>query len=129
MPFVKGQSGNPKGRRKANLTVLTLCKAQTKANIKTLIAARDDVKAPWTVRVHAATEMLNRAWGTPQQSIAVKNEGMPMFVALLPPTATDADAWAAKAAQLNGGSPKLIEGEFEAAEVVPVPNPISGDVD
>lgn len=116
------QKGNPggKGRPKPQYDIIGMAKKASPEIMQSLIALALDTSIKAETRIRAGEVVLNRAYGMPRQAVDVKNEGMPMFVALLPPTAANADAWAAKAAQLNGG-PKLIEGEFEPAEVVPLP--------
>ncbi len=61
----KGVSGNPGGRPKALITVTELCRAQTEANVRTLIELRDNPDVPPAVRAACANSLLDRAWGKP----------------------------------------------------------------
>ncbi len=61
----KGVSGNPGGRPKALITVVELCRAETEANVRTLIELRDNPKVPPAVRAACANSLLDRGWGKP----------------------------------------------------------------
>lgn len=66
--FPKGVSGNPGGRPKNLVDVQALARAQTKANIETLIALRDKAKDDPT-RLRAAIALHEIAWGKPTQAV------------------------------------------------------------
>jgi hypothetical protein len=67
--FVKGQSGNPGGRPKADVQVKDLAREHTVAAIKTLVSA---LKAKGErTRVAAAEALLDRGWGKAAQSVTV----------------------------------------------------------
>ena len=66
IPFKKGQSGNPSGKRKSDMDVEQLAKQHTPQAIAALVMA---LKYP-RERVPAATALLNRGWGMPRQQIA-----------------------------------------------------------
>jgi hypothetical protein len=74
MPFVKGQSGNPAGR-KAELgqaaELKLLCRAHTVEAVNALVAALADDKT----RVAAAVALLDRGWGKPTQEITGADGG------------------------------------------------------
>ncbi|MGA7712038.1 MAG: hypothetical protein WCA81_09060 [Rhizomicrobium sp.] len=72
--FVKRRSGIRRGRPKLIGAMRELCQAQTEANIKVLIAIRDDKKQPGAVRVAAITAMMDRAYGKPAQLIGGDKE-------------------------------------------------------
>ena len=61
--FQRGKSGNPGGRPKVLAEVIELARAETVANIETLVRLRDDPKVPPIVRLRAAEVLLDRAWG------------------------------------------------------------------
>jgi hypothetical protein len=63
--FVKRRSGIRRGRPKLIGAMRELCQAQTEANIKVLIAIRDDEEASPTARIAAVNAMLDRAFGKP----------------------------------------------------------------
>ena len=67
MPFVKGQSGNPDGRRKELAEGINdlraLARTHTAAALQTLVAGLNAKTE--RVRIAAAEALLNRGWGTP----------------------------------------------------------------
>lgn len=68
--FVKGESGNPSGRKKADERVQKALKAATYDAAQTLVAllnSNDD-----RVRYQAATAILDRVYGKPKQSVDVE---------------------------------------------------------
>ena len=67
MAFVKGQSGNPNGRRKESKDVIELAKKHTAEAIRKLaeIMRGDNTRAA----VHAANSLLDRAHGKPVQQL------------------------------------------------------------
>lgn len=67
--FEPGKSGNPGGRPKTSLLLRELARSETEANIRFLIATRDNRKAPYTVRVAAVRELLDRGYGKAKQPI------------------------------------------------------------
>lgn len=67
--FKPGQSGNPSGRPKESYRISDLAKEHTEEALTTLVEIVRDKKAPHSARVHAATALLDRAWGKPVQSI------------------------------------------------------------
>lgn len=66
MPWVKGQSGNPGGRKAVPKDVRELARGYTAQAIETQAAIMMDPDAPHAARVKAADCLLNRAWGTPE---------------------------------------------------------------
>jgi hypothetical protein len=67
--FAPGTSGNPGGRPKAVREVEELARQKTTTAIETLDAICGDKEAPHAARVSAAVALLNRAWGTPRDTI------------------------------------------------------------
>lgn len=77
MTWKKGQSGNPLGRASAaqmrrKVDLQSLAREHTKAALKALVSITKDDKAPHSARVQAATTLLERGYGKPQQDIKVK---------------------------------------------------------
>lgn len=71
-----GPSPNPRGRPKTprNIAELReLAREKTGAMLEFLANTALNAKAPIGVRVTAATEILNRGWGRPQQSVDVSH--------------------------------------------------------
>lgn len=76
MPFVKGQSGNPSGRRKLTgerLDVKILAAKFTVDAINGLKEIAIDKKCDPRARVQAMNSLLDRAHGKPHQSITQEN--------------------------------------------------------
>lgn len=67
----KGHCPNPGGRPKALVDVQALAREHTETAIKTLIEVCKNSKHPAASRVSAATALLDRAWGRPNQSTDV----------------------------------------------------------
>lgn len=70
----KGQSGNPHGRPSAKEMsqrhdVKRLAQQHTKTAMKALVTVLKDDKAPHSAKVSAATAVLERGWGKPQQNV------------------------------------------------------------
>ena len=68
MPWVKGQSGNPGGRPKEEVDIRKLARSRGKEAIDTLYTIMRDEKAPPAARIAAATALLDRGYGRPEQS-------------------------------------------------------------
>ena len=69
--WVKGQSGNPSGRTKADKTITQLARDASSEAIRTLRAIMRDPKAPPGARAVAADRILDRAWGKAPQLVGV----------------------------------------------------------
>jgi hypothetical protein len=79
-PFAPGKSGNPEGRPKIPEDVKEAFRALTPEAVATLaeIMRNDDNTGN---RLRASEIILNRAWGTPAQSVALTDgEGGPLEV-------------------------------------------------
>ncbi len=70
--FQKGSSGNPKGRPPIIREVQELAKEHTPDAINTLYEIMTDKRINGSARVQAATQLLDRGWGRPKQSVDVK---------------------------------------------------------
>ncbi len=66
-----GQSGNPKGRPKADLDIAALARSHAPEAMAALVLALDDPKT----RVPAATAILDRGFGRPITPIVDETEG------------------------------------------------------
>jgi hypothetical protein len=75
--WVKGQSGNPGGRSKADLRIKDYAKAHTTLAIDTLVEVCKSKKMHASSRVAAAEALLNRGWGKPAQAIVGGDEDDP----------------------------------------------------
>jgi Family of unknown function (DUF5681) len=91
-PFQKGQSGNPGGRPKEIAEVKELAREHMPAAIKALVSIMNNTKASDAARVSAASALLDRGYGKPQQHIS----GDPLpYVARLPAPMATSEEWAA----------------------------------
>jgi hypothetical protein len=67
-PFRPGQSGNPGGRRKGMIEVITLARSQTRAAIRALADIMQHGQSE-TARIAAANALLDRGWRKPREPI------------------------------------------------------------
>jgi len=72
MPFKKGQSGNPKGRPKANRELQDLCKQHTVLAVTKIVEVLQNPEDQ-RVAMIAAKEILDRGWGRAPQSVSHEN--------------------------------------------------------
>ena len=69
MQWKKGQSGNPGGRPAGYGDLRELARTHTEAAVQTLVEIMNDSGAASSARATAATGLLDRGWGRPEQSI------------------------------------------------------------
>jgi len=67
--FVKGESGNPGGRPSGLGDIRNIARRHTHAVIKTLVKVIGNTEATPSARVAAASALLDRGWGRPEQSV------------------------------------------------------------
>src|SRR5262245_13338752 len=91
-PFQKGRSGNPGGRPKEIAEVKELARQHMPAAIDALVSIMNNTKASDAARVSAATALLDRGYGKPQQHIDAE---IGSYVALLPEVAKSVEEWEA----------------------------------
>jgi hypothetical protein len=97
--FVKGQVGNPGGRRKDDPEVIEIFKAASADAARKLVKLINH-KDPYLSK-SAAEYCLNRVFGRPRESVEVKGD-IPAFVAIMPAVVDDADVWEAQAQKVLG---------------------------
>ena len=69
MPFVKGQSGNPGGRKPMDPTIKRALEAACPDAVKTLVDIMRDKSAPPKDRIACAQTVLDRVHGKPAQTV------------------------------------------------------------
>ena len=74
--WIKGQSGNPKGRKTAMVerTAKEQAIRHSARAIKALVDTLRDEKAPHAAKVSAANSILDRAYGKAPQDVTVKGQ-------------------------------------------------------
>ena len=65
MPFVKGQSGNPGGRKKLDGDLRELARSKAPAMLQILIGIAENEESTDKARTTAAAHVLDRAYGRP----------------------------------------------------------------
>ena len=89
-PFKPGNSGNPGGRPKIPEEVKTMARAASPKAMRALIAILDDENSRPPDIIRAAEAIINRAYGTPQQSIELTGvAGGPIGFRFVDPPAPD----------------------------------------
>lgn len=69
MPWKKGESGNPGGRKKIDNPVRALAREHTELAVTTLVGLCR--VSDYKVNLDAANSLLDRGWGKPVQSMEV----------------------------------------------------------
>lgn len=83
-PIQKGQILNPGGRPRIPEDIKILARAASKEAIETLISIMGKEDAKDSDRLKASELILNRAWGTPAQSVEVSGaDGVPLAIRLI----------------------------------------------
>lgn len=81
MTFVKGKSGNPKGRKVENTEIKELAKAKSPLAFNKIVSLLDSEDAK--VCMAAAKEILDRAFGKPAQAVEVSGKNGAKLAALI----------------------------------------------
>lgn len=68
------RSINPKGRPPIIRDIKEAAKSHTRQALNTLISVMNDLEAPQGARIQAATAILDRGWGRPQQNVEARVE-------------------------------------------------------
>jgi hypothetical protein len=103
-PFVKGQSGNPAGRRK-DADISTMAREFTTEALEALVAALRSPKE----RVPAAVALLDRGWGKPKITIE-GDVSLRSYVLRAPSPVESADEWLRQHAPSDSrGTPAIID--------------------
>lgn len=88
--FLPGVSPNPSGRPAVLREVRSLAREHTEAAIAVLVGIAGDKKAPAAARVSACAALLDRAWGRPEQSLAIGRTGFELPEDFTPTSPTEA---------------------------------------
>jgi hypothetical protein len=112
--WTKGVSGNPGGRPRAVVEVAELARLETTASIRALVRVRDSEASPPAAVVAAATTLLDRAWGRPQQSITTPDGSNALLLHWAAATAVSAEL---QQEFQRRGRPATITGIAESASV------------
>jgi hypothetical protein len=104
-PFKKGQSGNPGGRPKKQLTekqkLDDLVRGYADEAINTYVACLRAEEAPWPAKVSAATAILERGFGKPSQQVDMNHN------------VTISDAFEKLISRINGDTGPVLDAEAE----------------
>ena len=76
--WLGGRSPNPGGRPKGYREVVELCRAETVANVRTLIEIRDNPESADATRALCANSLLDRGWGKAVQPIDLDPDNHPV---------------------------------------------------
>ena len=71
-PFAPGQTGNAGGRPKGLAEFRLAARRYSKEGLRILARIMRSKEAAATARVHAVSELFDRAWGKPVQDLAVQ---------------------------------------------------------
>src|SRR5262245_43164209 len=121
-PFQKGQSGNPGGRPKEIAEVKELARQHMPAAIDALVSIMNNTKASDAARVSAATALLDRGYGKPQQHMDAE---IGSYVAWLPRPYETSEEWeaAVRLEMAMKQHPKLDAQEPDASHLLEAKKP------
>lgn len=93
MPFVKGQSGNPSGKKKLSdqeraerASLAALARTHTTEALRELLRIARDEETPINTRVHIWQDLLDRGHGKPAQALDLSHtlgDGMAEIIAMI----------------------------------------------
>ena len=75
MTWQKGESGNPGGRPAGYGDLRELARTHTETAVQTLVDIMCDSDAAPSARATAATGLLDRGWGRPEQTLTASVKG------------------------------------------------------
>lgn len=81
--FVKGQSGNPGGRKKIPEDVREAARLLTPRALEVQASIMDDPDAPPQARIAAAENIINRAYGKPEGNVNLTMSAGAAFIEML----------------------------------------------
>lgn len=101
MPWVKGQSGNPGGKKQGSKNYIKKLERGSNIAVQFLVKTIENEEAPISERVKASIYVCDRQWGRPKQQVDMRH-GL-------------TDDYADQLAYLAGitNQPQAIEGEYQ----------------